>query len=196
MSLMPFAGEPNERTPSRLEVAQAGRGQMKDRRRIEPRDKRKEEKPGGDQHPPDRDEKSEENLLELLAAEAPGEPAADAPNGKLKEQLQEVNAMVGIGSLFGDKTFQMLKSGLDGSTRAQQTIAHNLANIDTPGFLANRAEFKSGLEAASDGRQCSEDSDPSEEAFPGRESDPVTVLSSGEPPELDEELAKMTENAA
>ena len=49
-------------------------------------------------------------------------------------------------------TTDVLKSALDGLMSRQRAIADNIANIQTPGFLARRVDFESKLQqAVSDG---------------------------------------------
>ena len=45
----------------------------------------------------------------------------------------------------------VLQSALRGLSLRQRTIADNIANIETPGFLAGRVDFESSLRAAAAG---------------------------------------------
>lgn len=47
-----------------------------------------------------------------------------------------------------DVTVQALHTALRGLAARQRSIAQNIANIETPGYLAGRVEFESQLKAA------------------------------------------------
>jgi flagellar basal-body rod protein FlgB len=47
-----------------------------------------------------------------------------------------------------DLTMVALHSALDGLAARQRTIADNVANLETPGYLAGRVDFESSLSAA------------------------------------------------
>jgi flagellar basal-body rod protein FlgB len=49
---------------------------------------------------------------------------------------------------IGDATMAALHSALSGLSMRQRTIADNVANIETPGFLAGRVDFESRLRGA------------------------------------------------
>ena len=44
--------------------------------------------------------------------------------------------------LFDSKSFGVMRAGLNGLAVQQQTILHNLANLETPGYKAKIATFK------------------------------------------------------
>lgn len=50
--------------------------------------------------------------------------------------------------LFSDNAFQASKIALDGLSRRQETIARNLANVDTPGFRSETVSFEGALQKA------------------------------------------------
>ncbi|WP_017185479.1 flagellar basal body rod protein FlgB [Alkalibacillus haloalkaliphilus] len=50
-------------------------------------------------------------------------------------------------NLFGG-TIQNLQKGLDYSAVKNQTIGHNIANVDTPNYKAKQVSFKDHLESA------------------------------------------------
>jgi flagellar basal-body rod protein FlgB len=50
--------------------------------------------------------------------------------------------------VFDDTTMLALRSALSGLSARQRTIADNVANINTPGFLAGRVAFESALKDA------------------------------------------------
>ena len=50
--------------------------------------------------------------------------------------------------MFDDVTTVALHSALSGLAMRQRTIADNIANINTPGFLAGKVQFESALKDA------------------------------------------------
>jgi flagellar basal-body rod protein FlgB len=50
--------------------------------------------------------------------------------------------------LIEDRTMTALHSALTGLAQRQRVTADNLANINTPGFLAGRTDFESALQAS------------------------------------------------
>lgn len=50
--------------------------------------------------------------------------------------------------MFGDLASVALRSALDGLAQRQRVSADNIANINTPGFLAGRVSFEGSLRAA------------------------------------------------
>jgi flagellar basal-body rod protein FlgB len=50
--------------------------------------------------------------------------------------------------VIGDVTSSALKAALDGLAQRQRVTADNIANINTPGFLAGRVDFESSLRGA------------------------------------------------
>ncbi len=51
-------------------------------------------------------------------------------------------------SPISDTTTEVLHRALDGLTRRQQAIASNIANLETPGYLAREVSFEDSLRAA------------------------------------------------
>ena len=49
---------------------------------------------------------------------------------------------------ISDSTTAALHRALDGLDRRQEVIAHNIANVETPGFLSQEVEFEDSLRAA------------------------------------------------
>lgn len=49
---------------------------------------------------------------------------------------------------ISDSTTTALRMALDGLDRRQQAIASNVANLETPGYLAREVDFESSLRAA------------------------------------------------
>ncbi|MEW5785220.1 MAG: flagellar basal body rod protein FlgB [Bacillota bacterium] len=52
--------------------------------------------------------------------------------------------------LFGDSTLFRLGKGLDAAALRQRVIAHNLANLNTPGFKRSAVTFEETLSRAKD----------------------------------------------
>jgi flagellar basal-body rod protein FlgB len=50
--------------------------------------------------------------------------------------------------MIGDVTSTALHSALSGLAQRQRVSADNIANLQTPGFLAGRVDFESGLRSA------------------------------------------------
>ena len=50
--------------------------------------------------------------------------------------------------MFDDVTNVTLQSALDGLAMRQRAIADNVANLQTPGFLANKVQFEDALRSA------------------------------------------------
>ncbi|GGM60939.1 flagellar basal body rod protein FlgB [Dactylosporangium sucinum] len=50
--------------------------------------------------------------------------------------------------MFEDVTSVTLHAALDGLAKRQRVIADNIANIETPGFLAGRVSFEDALRTA------------------------------------------------
>lgn len=46
---------------------------------------------------------------------------------------------------FDSKSFAVMRGGLEGLALQQQTILHNLANLDTPGYKAKSVSFDNVL---------------------------------------------------
>ncbi len=50
-----------------------------------------------------------------------------------------------MSQLFSDTTMQTLEFALRGVSERQRTTAHNIANVNTPGFRSGRVSFESEL---------------------------------------------------
>jgi len=50
--------------------------------------------------------------------------------------------------MIGDVAMSALHSALDGLAQRQRVTADNIANVNTPGFLAGRVDFESSLSGA------------------------------------------------
>ncbi|QQR99529.1 MAG: flagellar biosynthesis protein FlgB [Austwickia sp.] len=51
-------------------------------------------------------------------------------------------------SLIGDTTMSALHHALTGLSLRQRTIADNISNIETPGFMAGKVDFETSLKRA------------------------------------------------
>ena len=50
--------------------------------------------------------------------------------------------------MIGDSTMTVLHAALAGLAQRQRTTADNIANVNTPGFLAGRTDFETSLRGA------------------------------------------------
>jgi len=50
-----------------------------------------------------------------------------------------------------DATGSAIQAALDGLSARQQVIADNIANVETPGYIAGQVSFEDSLQAAIDG---------------------------------------------
>ena len=53
--------------------------------------------------------------------------------------------------MIGDVSMSALHAALDGLAQRQRVTADNIANVNTPGFLAGRVDFESSLRGALSG---------------------------------------------
>jgi flagellar basal-body rod protein FlgB len=88
---------------------------------------------------------------------------------------------------IGDVTMSALHTALSGLSLRQRTIADNIANIQTPGFLAGKVDFESSLRAA-----VESGSDPSA-ASPSTARSLEPTRLDGNNVNLDEETLSMSE---
>lgn len=51
-------------------------------------------------------------------------------------------------SIISDVTLAALQAALDGTALQQRTIAGNIANLETPGYVARRVSFEDSLRSA------------------------------------------------
>jgi flagellar basal-body rod protein FlgB len=49
---------------------------------------------------------------------------------------------------MNDLSYQLIKNGLDASAMRQKAISSNIANVNTPGYKAEKVEFESELRKA------------------------------------------------
>jgi flagellar basal-body rod protein FlgB len=85
-----------------------------------------------------------------------------------------------------DSTGSALYAALNGLAARQRVIANNVANVETPGFIAGRVSFEDSLRAAIAGGSASATSVSTQ-----RSTDPVNL--NGNNVSLDTEVVAMTE---
>ncbi len=89
--------------------------------------------------------------------------------------------------LIGDLTTRSLAAALDGLSARGEAHRDNIANVETPGYLARRVNFETALRSAMEG------GDPSTSAFQVTRSMSPTRLN-GNNVAVDQELVGLTEN--
>lgn len=53
-----------------------------------------------------------------------------------------------ISGMFNDPSSRVMRTALSGLSQRQQVIANNVANVDTPGYMARDVQFEDALQAA------------------------------------------------
>jgi len=86
-----------------------------------------------------------------------------------------------------DVTMTALQSMLRGLSARQRTIAHNIANVETPGFVAKRVEFEASLKRALDRGTGA--------AAPTTRTSSNPVMPNGNNVQIDEEVLDQQETA-
>src|SRR3712207_2485377 len=73
-----------------------------------------------------------------------------SPRSRVSSAYPEVDRvrLPVVVAVISDVTSSALKAALDGLAQRQRTTADNIANINTPGFLAGRVDFESSLRGA------------------------------------------------
>ena len=84
-----------------------------------------------------------------------------------------------------DSTGSVIYAALNGLAARQRVIANNVANVETPGFIAGRVSFEDSLRAAIAGGDAGETS-----VAMRRSADPVNV--NGNNVSLDNEVVSLT----
>jgi flagellar basal-body rod protein FlgB len=80
------------------------------------------------------------------------ECATDGCARELRETVPAKRSPPGaLGGDVLDITMRAIQAELDGLSARQRIIAQNLANADTPGYLAGRVDFEDSLRSALDG---------------------------------------------
>ena len=93
--------------------------------------------------------------------------------------------------MFDDVTSVALRSALDGLAARQRTTSDNIANINTPGFLAGRVQFEGALRDA----VASGDPTQVEDVSATREPSLEPTQENGNNVNLDEETLSQTETS-
>jgi flagellar basal-body rod protein FlgB len=102
------------------------------------------------------------------------------------------------GGVF-EKTVRLIEDRLSLNTRRQELVASNIANIDTPGYVAKDVSFEEVLKNAMEPRLQLVSSHPKHVKNPEpaealeKEAKRVTIETTG-PVDLEEEMAKLTRN--
>ncbi len=103
-----------------------------------------------------------------------------------------------VGSAF-EKTIRLMEDRLSLSARRQEVVASNIANIDTPGYVAKNLSFEHILRESMKPKlrlvnsHASHISPPEPEEVLEREMAQATIELTG-PVELEEEMAKLARN--
>ncbi|PKR78614.1 flagellar basal body rod protein FlgB [Halalkalibacillus sediminis] len=101
--------------------------------------------------------------------------------------------------LFGKST-QNLQRALDYSSLKNQTIAHNIANVDTPGYKAKDVKFDQFLNEASSRLEANRTHakhlpfDQMEQSFSVKARQNVTYNHNGNSVDLDKEMSELAKN--
>ena len=90
--------------------------------------------------------------------------------------------------MISDVTLQTLNAALRGLAVRRQAFQDNLANVETPGYLANRVSFESSL------REALEDGEPASATVSAARSLAPTNQA-GNNVAMDEEMVGLSENA-
>ncbi|MEJ5299810.1 MAG: flagellar basal body rod protein FlgB [Thermodesulforhabdaceae bacterium] len=98
-----------------------------------------------------------------------------------------------------EKTVRLIEDRLSLNTRRQELVASNIANVDTPGYVAKDISFEEVLKKAMEPKLQLVSSHPQHVKNPEpeevlkREADRVNIEMTG-PVDLEEEMAKLTRN--
>jgi flagellar basal-body rod protein FlgB len=91
-------------------------------------------------------------------------------------------------SVISDLTMQSLTEAMRGLSQRRQVIQNNIANAETPGYLAGTVQFEASLKRAMNGR-----SPEGMDTTIGRSTDPTNL--SGNNVNVDEEFIALSENS-
>ncbi|TQV73407.1 flagellar basal body rod protein FlgB [Exilibacterium tricleocarpae] len=97
---------------------------------------------------------------------------------------------------LGGVTSDLLRTALDAALLRHRVIAHNIANVDTPGYRAKRLTFEQHLAGATDSLGASETGLAQRlEMLKGQlRQDGSLVVTTAEAVELDGEMVRIAEN--
>jgi flagellar basal-body rod protein FlgB len=101
-----------------------------------------------------------------------------------------------MSSLFETRTGTVIKGALDGLAARHRTLAHNLANVETPGFQPQDVPFEAELRRVRDELAAHPDTRPSQRVnLTGVERpDPATGRADGNGVSIDGEVIRLAEN--
>jgi flagellar basal-body rod protein FlgB len=88
-----------------------------------------------------------------------------------------------------DPTQSLLEAAMRGAWQRQTALTNNIANADTPGYRPEEVDFESTLQSA-----VSSGQNPEQVQFETQR-EPIAAGPNGEGVSLDEESAKLSENA-
>jgi|UniRef100_A0A7C5EL02 flagellar basal-body rod protein FlgB len=96
--------------------------------------------------------------------------------------------------LFADGTLQLLEKSLTWRSVGQETIASNLANLETPGYTSQEVNFAKVLKDHLQGRPGIRLALTNPRHLPGAGSKAGLVQDTHEPPDLDREMVNLSLN--
>lgn len=96
--------------------------------------------------------------------------------------------------LLSDNTMQILEKSLTWRSRAQETIAGNLANLDTPNYARKEVNFKQALQDAVQGRTGFRLAVSHPQHLPGSRGEGGLIRETEKPVDLDQEMVNLSQN--
>uniref|UniRef100_A0A7V4LCH5 Flagellar basal body rod protein FlgB n=1 Tax=Desulfobacca acetoxidans TaxID=60893 RepID=A0A7V4LCH5_9BACT len=93
-----------------------------------------------------------------------------------------------------DGIIQVLERSLTLRSRAQELIAANLANLDTPHYVRKEVDFQQALKQAVEGGQGMRLAISHEHHLTGSRLDMGLVRETGKPVDLDQEMVQLSKN--
>lgn len=97
-------------------------------------------------------------------------------------------------TLFSDGTMQLLEKSLTWRSVAQEAIAGNLANLETPGYTSQEVNFAQVLKDQLQGRMAIRLAATHPRHLPGAGAKTGLVQDTHEPPDLDREMVNLSLN--
>ena len=96
--------------------------------------------------------------------------------------------------LLSDSTIQVLERSLEVRSRAQELIAANLANLETPHYRRKEVNFPQAMKQAVEGAQGVRLAVSHERHLPGTRLEPALVRETAKPVDLDQEMVQLSQN--
>lgn len=97
-------------------------------------------------------------------------------------------------ALLADRTLGLLEKSLTWRSLGQQTIASNLANLETPGYTSREVKFEQVLKDHLQGRPAIRLAMSHPRHLPGAGDQGGLVQDTSEPPDLDREMVNLSLN--